>query len=274
MGLRTHYYHQSHGFLPAHCWIIQRTCINEFNFLCTHLSICSFQLFYYPSCLCIFSLYSWSALQSWESGDSAESSSSFLISWNWQCWEKNRPIPLAPTHSEPSTICLNTLKGRQNDPSARLSLPPLWRFGISRSIAVGRLILLGVPACHTLRRYFTLWGHSLVPSLISWGLCLTAGFSIFDAVNDCKHGLMQLNSICLYTVVPWCDKHWLQNIYTIWCILQCCLKIKIILIMIFFCFFCSFYNFYIAILDFSEKHSLHLLTHTLTNIRPVCSTVC
>lgn len=154
MGLRTHYYHQSHGFLPAHCWIIQRTCINEFNFLCTHLSICSFQLFYYPSCLCIFSLYSWSALQSWESGDSAESSSSFLISWNWQCWEKNRPIPLAPTHSEPSTICLNTLKGRQNDPSARLSLPPLWRFGISRSIAVGRLILLGVPACHTLRRYF------------------------------------------------------------------------------------------------------------------------
>lgn len=72
MGLRTHYYHQSHGFLPAHCWIIQRTCINEFNFLCTHLSICSFQLFYYPSCLCMFSLYSWSALQSWESGDSAD----------------------------------------------------------------------------------------------------------------------------------------------------------------------------------------------------------
>lgn len=105
---------------------------------------------------------------------------------------------------------------------------------------------------NTLRRYFTLWGHSLVPSLISWGLCLTAGFSIFDAVNDCKHGLMQLNSICLYTVVPWCDKHWLQNIYTIWCILQC----KTILIMISFLFFCGFYNFHIAKLDFSEKHSI------------------
>lgn len=46
--------------------------------------------------------------------------SSVLISWNWQCWEKkNRPIPLGPTRSEPSTICLNALKGRQNVPSAR-----------------------------------------------------------------------------------------------------------------------------------------------------------
>lgn len=157
MGLRTHYYHQSHGFLPAHCWIIQRTCINEFNFLCTHLSICSFQLFYYPSCLCIFSLYSWSALQSWESGDSADFKCFNIV--ELAMLGKKQTNSSCPMHSEPSTICLNTLKGRQNDPSARLSLPPLWRFGISRSIAVGRLIQLGVPACHGSEWKFEILGQ-------------------------------------------------------------------------------------------------------------------
>lgn len=62
---------------------------------------------------------------------------------------KSRHIPLAPTHSEVSAICLNTLKGRQNNTSAHLSLPRLSQFGISRSIAAGRLMLLGVPAYHS-----------------------------------------------------------------------------------------------------------------------------
>lgn len=73
--------------------------------------------------------------------------------------KKNRPIPLAPLRSQPSTIYLNALKGRQNVPSARLSPPRLQQFGISRSIAVGGLILLGVPACHGSEWKFEILGQ-------------------------------------------------------------------------------------------------------------------